>query len=176
MKKNLRSIVNFLVVKKVSLLNSKASIGKNCRIEWNVKFKGVNPIVVGDNTDIRDGAILIPHCGSIRIGKNSSIGAYNILDGSGGLIIGDEVRIGSHVCIYSANHLFSDKNKPIYLQGLSLREVVINRDVWIGAHTTILPGVTINSGSVIAAGSIVVKDVPKNVVVGGNPAKILKNR
>jgi acetyltransferase-like isoleucine patch superfamily enzyme len=176
MRNKLRAILNLIVVLKLKLFNSKTIIGKNSRIDWSVKFKGINPIHIGDYCSIRTGALLVPHCGYIKIGNNCSVGAYNILDGSGGLEIGDEVRIGPLVCIYSANHNFQDLDQPIYKQGLSLSKVIIKNNVWIGANATILAGVTIDSGSVIAAGSIVTKNVQSNVVVGGNPAKILKYR
>lgn len=172
----IRSFISFIVVFKCKLLNRNFEIGKNSRIEWNVKIKGNAPIQIGDNISIRDGAILIPNNGSINIGNNCSVGAYNILDGTGGLTIGNQVRIGPHVCIYSANHRFRNKNIAIHKQGLDLNPVVIEDNVWIGAQVTILAGVKISSGSVIAAGAVVTKDVEENSIMAGNPAKKISDR
>lgn len=111
-------------------------------------------IHIGDNTRIHGSCI---HTQSkITIGKNCLIAANcQIIDNNGhkALMENPENRINTN-----------DKARPI----------IIEDNVWIGANCFILPGVTIKNGSVIAAGSIVSKDVPSNVVVGGNPAKILK--
>ncbi|MEA3423389.1 MAG: DapH/DapD/GlmU-related protein, partial [Bacillota bacterium] len=76
-----------------------------------------------------------------------------------------------------SNHNFSEKDIPMIMQGDSEpAPVVIEDDVWIGARTVILPGVVIHEGSIIAAGSIVTKDVQAYSIVGGNPAKLIKMR
>lgn len=176
MRKLVRKIIYSITYLKAKLLNPKIKIGKNCRIEWNAKFRGMNPIVIGNNCDIRNGAILMPHCGYIKIGNYAVVGAYNILDGSGGLEIGNQVRLGPHICMHSANHNFNNLDSPIYTQGLTLKKIIIEDNVWIGAHATILAGVTIEEGAIVAAGSVVTKDVLKNSIVAGNPAKFLKSR
>ena len=85
--------------------------------------------------------------------------------------------MGPDVQIYTRNHRYDRIDIPMYEQGESeIKEVKIGNDVWIGARSIILPGVTIGDGAVIAAGSIVTKDVESYAVVGGNPAKIIKYR
>jgi acetyltransferase-like isoleucine patch superfamily enzyme len=131
---------------------------------------------LGDNCIIRDFAVLSPGQGSISIGNNCAIGMFNYLDGNGQLIIGDDVHIGQHVCIYTANHRFSDPDTVIHKQGLDNQTVTIANDVWIGSHVVVLAGVAIGKGVVIAAGAVVTKDVPENCIVAGVPAKIVKKR
>ena len=80
--------------------------------------------------------------------------------------IGNDVWIGPNTDIYTVNH-------PLTIQGRRNR-LGIGNDVWIGGHCTICPGVTIGDGAVIAAGSVITKDVPANTLVGGTPAKIIK--
>ncbi|WP_284052072.1 sugar O-acetyltransferase [Ligilactobacillus agilis] len=80
--------------------------------------------------------------------------------------IGNDVWIGPNTDIYTVNH-------PLTIQGRRDR-LGIGNDVWIGGHCTICPGVTIGDGAVIAAGSVITKDVPANTLVGGTPAKIIK--
>lgn len=87
--------------------------------------------------------------------------------------IGDNVMIAPNVQIYTATHPIDPTER---LSGKELgKEIKIGNNVWLGGSCVICPGVTIGNNSVIAAGAVVVKDVPDNVVVGGNPAKIIKN-
>ena len=86
--------------------------------------------------------------------------------------IGNNVWIGPNTDIYTVNHPLTAKGRQERL-GIG-KPVTIGNDVWIGGHSTICPGVTIGNGVVVAAGSVVTKDVPDNVVVGGVPAKVIK--
>jgi len=86
--------------------------------------------------------------------------------------IGNQVLIGPNVQIYTATHPLDVKTRNSWLE--FAKPVTIGNSVWIGGGAIIYPGVTIGDGAVIAAGSIVTKSVPPNVVVGGNPAKIIK--
>lgn len=95
---------------------------------------------------------------------------------TGNVTIGNYVRIGHRCSIITTDHNFSDKKKAIYEQGIVTGPVVIKNNVWIGCNVTILRGVTIGEGAIIAAGALVNKDVPKNAIYGGVPAKIIKSR
>lgn len=86
--------------------------------------------------------------------------------------IGNNVWIGPNTDIYTVNHPLTAKGRRERL-GIG-KPINIGNDVWIGGHSTICPGVTIGSGVVVAAGSVVTKNIPDNVVVGGVPAKIIK--
>ncbi len=86
--------------------------------------------------------------------------------------IGNDCMIGPGTCIITVNHPLSPKGRRNHL-GIA-KPITIGNDVWIGANCTILPGVTIGNNVVIAAGAVVTKDVPDNCVVGGVPAKIMK--
>jgi len=86
--------------------------------------------------------------------------------------IGDHVLIGPNVQIYTATHPLDAKTRNSWLE--YAKPVTIGNDVWIGGGAIICPGVSIGDGAVIAAGAVVTKSVPSNTVVGGNPAKVLK--
>ncbi len=86
--------------------------------------------------------------------------------------IGDNVFIGPNVSIYTACHPLDAETRNKAVEWAE--PVTIGNNVWIGGSATLLPGVTIGDNVVIGAGSVVTKDVPDNVVVGGNPARILK--
>jgi len=92
------------------------------------------------------------------------------------LSIGQNVRIGPHVSIIAANHIFEDRSKYISQQGMATEGIRIEDDVWIGAGVTILDGVRIGKGAVIAAGAVVTKSVSVWEVVAGVPAKVIKTR
>ena len=84
--------------------------------------------------------------------------------------------MGPNVKIYTRNHNFNDLSVPIALQGKSSKPTFVGDDVWLGANVIITAGVIIGNHSIIAAGSIVTKNVPDFAIVGGNPAKIIKYR
>lgn len=111
----------------------------------------------------------------LQIGDNSGVGQYSQLHGN--VTIGKNVLMGPYCLIYTCNHSFKRTDIPIIEQGFDKkRPVIIGDDVWIGARVTILPGVHIGNGCIIAAGSIVVKDIPPYSIAVGNPATIKKNR
>lgn len=90
--------------------------------------------------------------------------------------IGQDSLIGAGSYIISANHRFNDVNVPIRLQGYEGAAIDIGKDVWLGCHVVVLPGVTIGDGAVVAAGAVVNKDVPAYEVWGGVPARKLSDR
>jgi len=105
-----------------------------------------------------------------RIGKNVFINhACSFLD-LGGITIEDDVLIGPRVNLVTENHPLD----PSQRKSLDLSAILIQRNAWIGAGASILPGVTIGENAVVAAGAVVTKDVPANTVVGGVPAKVLR--
>ena len=133
-------------------------------------------IAIGEDTVVREGAIIQSFGGKIRIGRSCTINAYCVIQGNGGVTIGDNVLIAAHVCMFSANHIFSDADRPIRTQGETRRGIVIHDDVWIGAGVKILDGVEIGHGAVIAAGAVVNRNVPPFEVHAGVPARRVSMR
>ncbi|WP_024294083.1 sugar O-acetyltransferase [Lacrimispora indolis] len=111
-------------------------------------------------------------CGkNITIGKNVFINSGCRFQDQGGISIGDGALIGHNVVMATLNHDLAPKKRST----LHPAPIVIGENVWIGSNATVLPGVTIGDGAVIAAGAVVTKDVPANTIVGGVPAKVLRN-
>ena len=112
----------------------------------------------------------------VDFGKNISVGKNFLLQQNctfmdrGGIKIGDDVWVGPNVRIATINHDFNPYNR----QATICKGITIGNRVWIGIGATICPGVTIGDNSIIAAGAVVTKNVPANVIVGGNPAKVIK--
>lgn len=107
---------------------------------------------------------------NITIGKNVFINSGCCFQDQGGIEIGDGSLIGQQVVIATLNHGLLPQDRQSLLPG----KVVIGKNVWIGAHATILPGVNIGDNSVIGAGAVVNKDVPPDCIAVGIPAKIIK--
>ena len=108
----------------------------------------------------------------IRVGRNVFINQNCTLYDLGGLDIGDDVMIGPNVSILTAGHPLEPSQRRTATIG---KPIVIERNVWIAAGATILGGVTVGENSVIAAGSVVTRDVPPNTLVGGNPARVIRS-
>ena len=131
----------------------------------------------GEGSSIRPHSYLVA-THNIHLGNNVAIRPQSALmaDDFAKIIIGDDVLMGQGVHIYVNNHKFTDTSKKIVDQGYFPSETVfIESNVWIGANSIILPGVKVGEHSVVAAGSVVTKDVASYTIVGGAPAKVIKN-
>ncbi len=165
-----------LVKKIFQLWNKELKIGCSSTIDFRAFISRGGEVIVGEGCAIRAGTQLLPSNGHIKIGNNVSINQYCIINGHGGVDIGNDVMIAAYSCFYSFNHGVVLNTIPMKNQPLEKKGIKIKNDVWIGAHSVILDGVTINDGAVVAAGAVVTKDVPENAIVAGVPAKILKYR
>jgi acetyltransferase-like isoleucine patch superfamily enzyme len=159
------------------------SCGRNLILEDRVFISGIseNGVRMGDNVSIGKNSLLfgsavIQQKGvGITIGNNVGINANCYLGGQGGIVIENDVIIGPGVKIFSENHIYNELGL-IRKQGVTRKETIIKNNCWIGAGVIVLCGVTIHEGCVIAAGSVVTKDIPSNSVAAGVPAKVVKNR
>lgn len=107
---------------------------------------------------------------NIHIGKNVFINSDCKFQDQGGIFIGDGVLIGHNVVLATLNHDMSPEKR----RGMYPKPIKIGKNVWIGSNSTVLPGVTVGDNAVIGAGSVVTKDIPKNTVAAGNPARVIK--
>ena len=112
--------------------------------------------------------------GTVRAGRNCTVNAFAVIRGD--VRLGDAVRIGAHTSILAFNHTMTDPDLEVFRQPISTRGITIGNDVWVGSHVVVLDGVTVGDKAVLAAGSVVTKDVPAGAVVGGNPARLLRWR
>lgn len=145
----------FNEIKKIFLIMLGNKIGKR-----NVFYSGVwimppRNMVVGDDVDFAKGVLITS---------------------GGGLEIGDRTLIGYGSKILTANHNIPPNKEKVFDSGHTKKKVIIEKDVWIGANCIILPGVKVGEGAVVAAGSVVSKNVEAFTIVGGVPAKIIKER
>lgn len=111
-------------------------------------------------------------CGkNIHIGKHVFINMGCKFQDQGGIFIGDGVLIGHNVVLATLNHAMQPERRSDMFPA----PIHIGKRVWIGSNATVLPGVTIGDGAVVAAGAVVTRDVPANTVVGGVPAKVIRH-
>lgn len=145
----------FIFLKELLLKSQGAKFGKGVVIYSGVWITPGRNLIVGDYVDIAKDVIITT---------------------SGGVKIGDRTLIGYRTQILSANHSIPPIGQPFPISGDDYRKIIIDNDVWIGANCIITPGVHIGEGAVIAAGSVVTKDVESNSIVGGVPAKLIRKR
>lgn len=131
-----------------------------------------NQFVLGDYSVVEDFCCINNAVGDMYIGNHTRIGLHNTIIGP--VCIGNHVNLAQGVVVSGLNHNFKDPNRRIDEQGVSTSLVTINDDVWIGANSVITAGVSIGRHSVVAAGSVVTKDVPEYSVVAGSPAKVIR--
>jgi acetyltransferase-like isoleucine patch superfamily enzyme len=166
----------------VTIVGSNLTIGEKSRLEDLVYVqtgRANTPneqVRIGSNTKIRGAARIYAMDGTVTIGDNCSVNPFCVLYGTGGLTIGHNVRIAAHSIIVAAMHRFDRRDVPIWHQGSDAAGITIDDDVWIGAGARILDGVRIGTGAVVAAGAVVVSEVPPYAIVGGVPARVIKER
>lgn len=178
--RGVKSGYNTFISPKVEIVNSKnIALGSNVVIEKYTRLIANGDsaeISIGDNTYMQSYVLLKTNGGKIKIGKDCTINDYSVLYGHGGLIIGNDVHISTHVIIVPMNHIYKNPNISISKQGESKKGVIIEDDVWIGVNAVILDGVRIGKGCVVGAGAVVTKSIPPFSVVAGVPAKVIKKR
>ena len=159
-------------------LNSRrnVTINKSADIDRETDFGTSGEIIIHNDCRIRKYTVISPSGGVIEIGSNSLVNVFGTLLGHGSIRIGQDVLIGPHTTIVAANHTFSDQATPIVQQNLRKKGIEIRDDVWIGANCTVLDGVTIGEGAVVAAGSVVTESVPEFTIVAGAPAEQIGTR
>lgn len=173
--------------------------GSKCRMGRIGYLIGAKYISVGDGSSFQDGIYLSAWdkymyrnspvskkmltqrmYPSITIGNNCSFGAWNHITCTNRIVIGDNCLTGKWVTITDNNHGSTDMDSLQVMPGereiVSKGPVIIGRKVWIGDKATILAGVTVGDGAVIAANCVVTRDVPAYSVIAGNPGRIVKHK
>ncbi len=138
----------------------------------NAVIRNRKSIFMGKNVTIANNVLMAPL--TLTVGDNVWIGFNCALVGK--IEIGNDVMIGPNVTIAGAHHGVARGAVPMRLQNLTSEGISIGHDVWIGANSVIVDGVKIGDGVIVAAGSVVTKDVGAYAIVGGNPARHIKDR
>ena len=152
--------------------------GKGVKFGHGILIRGAKTIILGEHVKFDCGCSLDAREGSITIGDRTGFNQKVNINAtvSGSLTIGEDCLIGPNVIIRTANHNFNNPAIPINQQGHSGKDITIGNNVWIGANAVILPGTDLGDGCVVAAGAVVNKTFPNNTIIGGVPAKSIKDR
>ena len=138
-------------------LGDNCSIGRNTRIECTGSLRYLGK--------------------GLKVGDNVGLGTDCLYGCAGGVVIGDDTIVGNMVTFHAENHRFADLERPIRLQGVTHLGIIVGRNCWIGAKSTILDGARIGDGCVVAAGSVVIAgEYVSNGIYGGTPARLLRSR
>ncbi|TLD94840.1 sugar O-acetyltransferase [Helicobacter saguini] len=159
----------------INVINHTMSLTFKLNEKWHTpqKVREIFSEIIGVPLD--ESAWIIPpfyvdYGRNIRVGRNFFMNQGCTFMDRGGINIGDDVFIAPRVCLTTINHDFHPRRR----KATFCKPINIGNRVWIGMNATICPGVNIGDNAIIAAGAVVTKDVPTNVIVGGNPARILK--
>lgn len=149
-------IINYYNYSHVAELRQ-AQLGRNVAISPNASFTNARNLVIGDR---------------VRIGARVSLWAG---PGKGRIVLAEDVMIGPGAMLTAASYRYND-GSPVTKQAMNEADIIVGRDVWIGANAVILAGVTIGDRAIIGAGAVVRRDVPPNAIVAGNPGVVVGAR
>jgi acetyltransferase-like isoleucine patch superfamily enzyme len=175
-------LIKLLSQTRISFLSSLIGIsgiriGRNCLVEAYCYLKSEPPsgnLYIENDVIIKRFSHLSAKNSKVIVQRHSYVGYNNWVGGKGNITIGENFISGMNVVIISSNHDYENIVVP-YHSGFEIADdIVIGQNVWVGANSVILPGTSVGSGSVIAAGSIVSRNFPDNVLVAGAPAEIVK--
>jgi maltose O-acetyltransferase len=187
------SIIDFgTQIDKNILFDKSATLHPSVKLFPTAKIENLanhpNLICIGENSVILGKLLVFAHAGKIRMGKDCYVGEDTRIWSADSIKIGDRVFISHNVNIHDTNShsidsvlryhhflaIMSSGHPETNDFDIQSEPIVIENDVWIGFNSTVLKGVKIGKGAVVAACSVVTKDVPEFAIVAGNPAKIVK--
>ena len=176
---------NVFVGKRVRIIEKKyLTIGKKTKLQDGVYIDALSRdgvqigenVVIGQNTRIECTGGLQSVGKGVKIGDRTTFGNDCIFGAAGGIEIGDDVVAGQYIRFHSENHNFNDTMTLIRKQGVTQKGIKIGNNCWIGAGAVFLDGAELGDGCVVGANAVVTKRFVENSVIGGVPAKIIKNR
>lgn len=151
-----------------------SSKGQGAKIRRHVimNVSPINSFTLGKNSVIEYFSLIDNGVGAVHIGENTRIGLRNTIIGP--VTIGNHTILAQNIVVSGLNHNYEDVRSPVHQQGINVAPICIDDEVWIGANVTVTAGVQIGRHSVVAAGSVVTKDIPAYSVAAGNPARVIK--
>lgn len=162
---------------------AKIILGNLTVVEENVRFQSLkkNSIVIGNscrlgfNSDLQTGLSYSDPNGQIVLGNNVAVGPFSHIGGAGNVTIKSNTIIGPYLSVHSENHSYEQNGKLYRNQKVKRKGIIIGENCWLGAKVTVLDGVTIGDNCVVAAGSVVTKDIPSNSLIAGVPAVVMRS-
>lgn len=156
-------------------LMHRCSVGSNVIVKPFFSYSSQIKIILKQGAFIKNN-VIIQGSGLLELGENSYISSYCVIGVNEKIIIGKNVMIADSVSLRDTNHKFDRHDIPMIKQGIETSPIIIEDDVWIAHGAVITKGVTIGTGSIVAANAVVTKNVVPYSIVGGVPAKVIKKR
>jgi carbonic anhydrase/acetyltransferase-like protein (isoleucine patch superfamily) len=151
--------------------------GKGCRIGRQAELNASQGnIELGEQSSLGLFSLVESRGDLVRIGARTAIGPFCILYGHGGLEIGNDCMIASHVVFIPENHRFDRLDVPMREQGGTRKGICVEDDVWLATQVVVLDGVRIGKGAVVGAGAVVTRDIPPYAIAHGVPARVISYR
>lgn len=161
--------VRWLVPRRI-YLGRRVFVGQNCFLDAHGPE---GRIELQDDVWLSQGSYLVTGSSEVVIGPMTYIGHRCLIYGHAGVQVGRDVLLANDVQLICGNHTFARRDVPIRAQPPAGKPIVIEDDVWLGASTIILGGVTVGHGSVVGAGSVVTRSLPPYSIAHGVPAQIV---
>ena len=164
-----------LRARQVGWVHTRVNFGGGVIVEprCTIRTSGSGSLTIGHKGAVKTGSEIIASSGALTIGARAFIGTGTIIACRESITIGDDALIAEYVTIRDQDHHYGG-DVPTAQNGFETAPIIIGSNVWIGAKATITKGVTIGDNAVIAAGAVVIHDVPANTIAGGVPARVLK--
>ena len=150
----------------------KKGSGSTIRARTRMDVVPFNKFELGAHSTIEDFCTVNNGVGDVYIGSNSLIGMGNVIIGP--VKVGNNVIFAQNIVASGLNHEYKDPTIPIRDQNVTVAPIIVEDDCWIAANVVITSGVTIGKHCVVAAGSVVTKNIPPYSIAAGNPAKVIK--
>lgn len=153
-------------------------IGENVTFRKDVEIRatGKAAVIIGSNVKLDRGVrIIATNNSTVEIGDNSAVGLHTVMNGGDSISLGRYSLISGFVYLQTSMHQH-EVGIPIRKQGYDHGPIVLEDDVWLGAHVVVMPGVTIRTGSIVGSSSVVTKSIEEGQVVAGVPAKVIRSR
>ena len=183
-----RQVKHWLLARSIARRHRRWRLGqerqRDCQIHPSLEIRDDTPVTPA-NLKLGQGTVIEREVtvwlgehpqASIELGRRVYVGRNCYLGAQEPLRIGDDTLIGAYSYLITANHSFANPALTIRQQGYTTRPVTIGRDVWIGAHVVVLPGVSIGDRAVVGAGAVVTKSIPAGEIWAGVPAKQIGRR
>ena len=167
----------------VNLRGNQFIWGRFCTVERyaSINSYAVEGVSIGSRTKIGAYTVisatnsLLALGKGVKIGDDCGIGQFSFIGATGGVTVGNNVIMGQYVSFHASNHVFNDAQLDIREQGIIAKGIEIEDNVWVGTKATFLDGTKVGHGSVVAAGAVVSGEFPPRSIIGGVPAKVIRN-
>lgn len=153
-----------------------AEIGADVELRWHRDPARPGSLRFGPGVHLARGVLVHSYGGAVSVGSHVHLGPYTAIYGHGGVQIGDDCLVGPHCCLMAGEHSVPPLTTAIRSLPDRPAPIRLGRDVWLGAHVTVLGDVEVGDGCIVGAGAVVTRSLPAGAIAVGVPARVIGNR